>query len=163
MPKIAIIAVYIFAYIFICGFSLLSGFANRATAEEASQTFVSLKANKVHMRVGPGKRYPIVWVYKRRGLPLEVLEKYDNWRKVRDPQGEEGWIHHSLLSTQQTVYTTATAGIFRSANNLKSEPLAIVQQGVIAKLEGCEGEFCKLKFTQITGWSKRKLLWPIRK
>ena len=60
--------------------------------------FVSLRSNKVFVRTGPALRYPIKWIYTREGLPVEVVQEFDTWRKVRDKDGEEGWIHSSLLS-----------------------------------------------------------------
>lgn len=65
--------------------------------------FVSLKAERVNMRVGPGKQYAVAWRYVKTGLPLEVIQEYDNWRRVRDAEGTEGWIYHSLLSGERAA------------------------------------------------------------
>ena len=83
--------------------------ANPAMSQSSGGTglpvprFVSLKANKVNMRIGPGKQFKVVWLYLKKGLPVEIIQEYDNWRKVRDPEGAEGWILHSLLSGRRTV------------------------------------------------------------
>ena len=96
--------------IFAAGFSL--AVPNSVTTAEAETKgpsglplprFVSLKAQRVNMRVGPGRDYKVEWMYTKAGLPLEILQEYDNWRKVRDPEGNEGWILHSLLSGERTA------------------------------------------------------------
>jgi len=63
--------------------------------------FVSLRSDKVFMRFGPGKQYPIKWVYERKWLPVEIILEFDTWRKIRDHAGEEGWVHQSLLSDRR--------------------------------------------------------------
>ena len=68
--------------------------------------FVSLAADRVNVRFGPGKQYPINWVFARKGLPVEIIEEFDTWRKIRDYDGEEGWIHSSLLSSRRTIMVT---------------------------------------------------------
>ena len=125
-------------------------------------SYVSLKAGKVYMRVGPSKQYPISWVYYRKGLPVEVLEAYENWRKVRDPEGGEGWVHWALLSTTRTVYVAVATGVLDSPK--ASHPIAIAEQGVVARLVYCGEEFCKLRFgtNGVSGWSSKASLWGVR-
>jgi len=65
--------------------------------------FVSLKAEEANLRTGPGIRYPVRWVYWKKWLPVEIIEEYDHWRKIRDAEGESGWIHKSLLSGRRTI------------------------------------------------------------
>src|SRR6478672_13751597 len=64
--------------------------------------FVSLKADKVNMHIGPAKTYEVKWVYQRAGLPVEITAEFENWRRIRDADGTEGWIYHSLLSGKRT-------------------------------------------------------------
>ena len=68
--------------------------------------FVSLAADRVNVRFGPGKQYPVNWVFARKGLPVEIIAEFDTWRKIRDYDGEEGWIHSSLLSSRRTIMVT---------------------------------------------------------
>ena len=69
--------------------------------------FISLRADRVNMRTGPGGQYPIEWLYRRRSLPVEVIAEYKNWRKIRDWQGTQGWVHQSMLSRHRTIIVTA--------------------------------------------------------
>ena len=86
-----------------CLFGLLLGTANDVSAQARNSglplpRFVSLRADEVNMRTGPGVQYPVEWVYKRQGLPAEIIAEFGTWRKVRDWQGTQGWIHQSMLS-----------------------------------------------------------------
>ena len=65
--------------------------------------FVSLGAEEVHVRAGPGQKYPIRWTYSRQGLPVEIVLEFENWRKIRDHEGQEGWVYHTLLSGARTA------------------------------------------------------------
>ena len=69
--------------------------------------FVSLKADKVNMHIGPAKTYEVRWVYQRAGLPVEITAEFENWRRIRDSDGAEGWVYHSLLSGRRTGVVTA--------------------------------------------------------
>ena len=65
--------------------------------------FVSLRASEVNMRTGPGTRYPIAWVYKQRNLPVEIVDEFDTWRRIRDWEGSEGWVHQSMLHGRRSI------------------------------------------------------------
>ena len=88
-----------------------SGFAARAQAAAKGPSglplprFVSLKAKRVNLRVGPGQDYAVAWLYTKSGVPMEVIQEYDNWRRVRDAEGTEGWVYQSLLSGERTAMT----------------------------------------------------------
>ena len=103
---------------------VLAVLAPPALAQEASQAplqasglplprFVSLRAEEVNMRAGPGVRYPVDWVYKRKNMPVEVIAEFGTWRKVRDIQGTQGWIHQSMLSSNRWVTITGPARTLR--------------------------------------------------
>src|SRR2546423_9598491 len=77
-----------------------------ALGVEPAPYFASMKSDKLYMRVGPGEDYPIKWIYHRKGLPVEVLGTYDAWRRVRDMDGETGWIHTALLSRERMTIVT---------------------------------------------------------
>jgi len=125
--------------------------------------FVSVRADAVNVRTGPGRRYPIDWVLTRAGLPIQIVSEYEGWRKVRTQDGTTGWIHKSLLSGKRTV---AVAGhedrIFRDPN-MAAEIAAFVEPGVIASLLGCEDGWCRITVDtyKITGWMPRDVLWGI--
>lgn len=123
--------------------------------------FVSLASSEVNMRAGPGRRYPIRWVYLRKGLPLKVEAEFDIWRKVRDADGETGWIHGSLLSGRRTVEIRGTIrGLHQkphpaSALKLRAEP------GVIGELVECRGRWCQVRIAGKKGWIERDGLWGV--
>lgn len=124
--------------------------------------FVSLKGEKAFVRTGPGLRYPIEWVFEKEDLPVEIIQEFDTWRKIRGPQGEEGWIHQTLVSGQRTVLVTGEEMI-----ELRKEPaadarmVAKAEPGVIAHLLRCGGSYCELQSDNYRGWTSRKSLWGI--
>ncbi len=79
--------------------------------------FVSLKSDETNVRTGPGTRYPIAWVYRRAGMPVEVVEEYDLWRKIRDVEGTTGWVHKTMLAGHPNLTTKAP-----SAQSIKKDP-----------------------------------------
>lgn len=133
--------------------------------------FVSLKAERVNMRVGPGKEYAVAWRYLKSGLPLEVIQEYDNWRRVRDSDGDMGWIHGSLLSGTRTVLATPWRNTSDASNVITlyredragTDPVAMLQPGVIGTVERCDGAWCELKVRHknrvLTGFAAQADLW----
>src|SRR5436305_4699840 len=71
--------------------------------------FVSLKSDKVNVRAGPTRDHDVAWIYTRAGLPVEITAEYENWRRIRDWEGAEGWVYHSLLSGRRTGLVQANA------------------------------------------------------
>ena len=130
--------------------------------------FVSLKSKKVNMRVGPGSEYQVEWMYVKQGLPVEIIQEFDNWRKVRDPQGNEGWILHSLLSGKRTAiispWDRGKEGNLISmleAPDSTAKLKAQLQPGVIAKVNYCDNQWCKLSAANARGYVKQELLWGV--
>lgn len=124
--------------------------------------YVSLAVDEVNMRTGPGKQFPVKWVYQRKGLPVEIILEFDNWRKIRDHEGEEGWVHHSLLSGKRTVVIAAGQRV-----NLLRDPridapaVAYLDSGVVPVLDDCREEFCNLEIKGYSGWVERKYIWGV--
>ena len=125
--------------------------------------FVSLRADAVNLRTGPGRRYPIDWVYTRTSLPIKIVAEFEGWRQVRTQDGTSGWIHKSLLSGKRTV---AIAGredrIYREPSKA-AQIVAFVEPGVIASLLGCERGWCRITVDRhrVTGWMPQDVLWGI--
>ncbi len=125
--------------------------------------FVSLKATRVNMRVGPGRAYRVRWLYLRRGLPMEVIHEYDNWRKVRDPHGNEGWILHSLLSGERTAIvapwdageemSTQTGVLIDMMGGTDGNlpVVARIEAGAVARVVTCVRGWCRLQANAPTG------------
>ena len=123
--------------------------------------FVSLKADKVHMRVGPGKDYPIEWVYVKRGLPVEIIAEYDVWRKIRDHQGTEGWVkQQNLTGRRMGISIIDTQPLLRRAEE-KSPVLAQIETGVLVRLLECDSNWCRVEVSGFRGYVKRAGLWGI--
>ena len=121
--------------------------------------FLSLKADLVNLRVGPGRRFPIDWIYKRRGLPVLEVERFDQWRRVRDHEDTLGWVHQSLLSARRTVLTVGGLRTLRRRPGPDAAALLRVEPGVVAALRECEGDWCRVSLADETGWLPRDALW----
>jgi len=130
--------------------------------------FVSLKSQRVNMRIGPGKQFKVVWLYLKKGLPMEIIQEYDNWRKVRDPEGNEGWILHSLLSGKRTIIvnpgeTDKAAGIVDMHNDVSAEAevIARVEPGVVMEVKACQDQQCLVSAEGTTGYMAKKFIWGV--
>ncbi|WP_420563514.1 SH3 domain-containing protein [Thalassobaculum sp.] len=124
--------------------------------------FVTLRAREVNVRTGPGVRYPIDWVFQRPNLPVEVVAEFDTWRKIRDFEGTEGWVHQSMLSGRRTVIVVTAVRLLRREPAESSPPMARLEPGVIAWLEACRGDWCEVEVAGIDGWLRRGDVWGVR-
>ena len=104
--------------------------------------FVSLKSNEINMRRGPGLQYPIDWVYRRKHLPIEVIAEFENWRKLKDWEGEVGWVYHSLISGRRTVRVMEETTALRDKADANSEAIAWLEPGVLGLIESCTRSWC---------------------
>lgn len=135
--------------------------------------FVSLKARRVNLRVGPGRDYAVAWLYVKSGLPMEIIQEYDNWRRVRDAEGTEGWIYQSLLSGERAAMV-APWRRGRSAEGtdpaethvgLFAEParsaglVARLEPGVVVGIDSCTGEWCEARVDGLSGWVPQAQIW----
>ncbi len=124
--------------------------------------FVSLRSDKVYVRTGPALRYPIKWIFQKEGLPVEVIQEFDTWRKVRDVDGEEGWIHQSLLAGKRAAIIQGDAAVMLIKRPDRPEAqVAMLEPGVVAALERCEQAHCEVSAGGFSGWAPRNALWGI--
>ena len=123
--------------------------------------FVSLRANEVNVRVGPGPNYPIEWIYLKVGLPVEVIAEFDTWRKIRDVEGTEGWVHQSMLCSKRRAIIQSGEALMYAAEDIHSQPLVRLQQGVLIELLKCRGDWCQARIYDFKGWIQRPFLWGI--
>jgi SH3-like domain-containing protein len=141
--------------------------AGDAASHLAIPRFVSLKSDKVNVRSGPTKDHDVTWIYTRAGLPVEITAEYENWRRIRDWEGAEGWVYHSLLSGRRTglVQPSAKANdeyipIYASAD-AKSAVTARLQKGVLSKVKRCSGTWCRITGEGFDGWVEQERLWGV--
>jgi SH3-like domain-containing protein len=127
--------------------------------------FVSLKANEVNSRVGPGSDYQIAWVFKRAGLPVEVLAEFESWRQVRDSDGGTGWVAAPLLSARRTAVVAPWVKertVFPlTSSRGGSTAVARMEPGAIVDIKSCDGEACEVYAGQQNGWVPQKNLWGV--
>ncbi len=103
--------------------------------------YVSLKTDEVNLRSGPGVKFPIDWVLKRRNMPVEVLQEFEHWRKVRDWQGTEGWVHQSMLTGKRYGVVTGQIRTLRQKPEREAGPAAQVEAGVVAQILECKDQW----------------------
>jgi SH3-like domain-containing protein len=128
--------------------------------------FVSLKSDKVNVRKGPSTDQSIVWVFSRAGLPVEVIAESEHWRRVRDSEGADGWVFHSLLSARRTVLVTPWSKAEESvplygSRSTGSRAVAALQSGVLGNVVSCDGEWCELTVDDYSGYVEQDKLWGV--
>lgn len=124
--------------------------------------FVSLKTSEANVRRGPSLTHRIDWVFTRRGMPLEIIGEYGHWRRVRDRDGMGGWVHYSLLSGARTgLVETDLAPVYARANT-GSTVNARLEAGVVASIDSCTKQWCRVRIEGIKGWMDKSALWGVR-
>ncbi|MFZ4530683.1 MAG: SH3 domain-containing protein [Alsobacter sp.] len=125
--------------------------------------FVSLKSDRVNLREGPSKDHRTTWVFQRAGLPVEVTAEFETWRRIRDSDGAEGWVLHSLLSGRRTALVapwekTGTLPLSAKPDG-RADVVAQLQPGVLASIKACNGKWCRLAGQGFDGWLPQDRLW----
>jgi SH3-like domain-containing protein len=129
--------------------------------------FVSLKSDKVNVRAGPTKDHDVAWVYNRAALPVEVTAEFENWRRIRDWEGAEGWVYHSLLSGRRTALVSPQSKGKDELLPLHPKPDAAsgvsakLQYGVLASVKRCKDGWCRLVGDGYDGWIEQSRLWGV--
>jgi SH3-like domain-containing protein len=152
---------------------LLGASISSGSAKDSAQTtsglpvprYVSLKSDHVNVRAGPTKDNDVAWVYTRSGLPVEITAEFENWRRVRDSEGAEGWVYHSLLSGRRTAVITMKskddlAPLYESADPT-SAITARLQAGVVAQVKQCAAGWCHIAGNDFDGWIEQQRLWGV--
>ena len=127
--------------------------------------YVSLKPSDTPMREGPSKEHRIKWVFKREGLPVEITAEFENWRRVRDVEGTEGWVFHSRLSSRRTALVApwskeATLKL-QESDSENGAVVARLQPSVLANIETCNKRWCRINGEGFRGWMKQDQLWGV--
>ena len=129
----------------------------------SNEYFLTLKYNNVNLRQGPSKDYPIKIFYKKKHLPVLVLDSSDNYRKIKDHENNTGWIHVSQLSRRKAVLVDDDQIVMFKNSTIFSEPLAILEKGRLLVIKKCEGNWCNIITNKYKGWIKIKNVWGATK
>ena len=142
-----------------------SGRSGAETSGLPLPRFASLRAGEVNVRTGPGVQYPVDWVFQRQGLPVEVIAEYRTWRKIRDWQGTQGWVHQSLLAGKRTVIVIGGTRALHAKPEPDAKAVAQLEAGVVASLVSCpEGSaWCRVEIDGFDGWLRRVDFWGVLK
>lgn len=131
--------------------------------------YVSLKSDRVNLREGPAKDHRTTWIFQRAGLPVEITAEFETWRKVRDSEGSEGWVLHSLLSGRRTgliipwkrdAKETAISVLYNKPDGAAS-PVAKLQPGVLANIRSCDKTWCRINGEGFDGFIHQAELWGV--
>ncbi|MBV9735057.1 MAG: hypothetical protein JO209_04045, partial [Acidisphaera sp.] len=123
--------------------------------------FAALRADEVNLRAGPGTRYPIEWVYKRRDLPVEIEREFEVWRLVSDPEGVKGWVHEATLTGRRSFVVTGEQRAMRRTADDHAAPVAYLKPGVVGRLLSCAAgaDWCQVQVGEYRGYLKRGDFW----
>ena len=145
-------------YTFLVLFFLINLFIQKSLASE-SVNFLSLKNNEANVRVGPSKKYPIKYIYKKKYLPVKILDKSETWRKIKDFENNSGWIHISQLSKKRSALNMKNNSVLYRKPTIYSKPIAKLEVGRLVLIKKCKVEWCKITSGNFRGWIYKNLLW----
>ena len=124
----------------------------------AEEIFLSLKKNKVNVRYGPSFESPVKFIYNKIDLPIKLIDKKENWRRILDVKNNSGWIHSSQLKPINSIITLSDKILFKRPT-IYSKPIAKIKKGRVLIIQNCQTNWCKIKTDNIKGWIQRKNLW----
>ena len=139
-------------------FFLLIFFINSSFATEA-KFFLSLKKNEVNLRQGPSLEYPIKLIYKKKYLPVIILDKSGPFRKIKDFENNTGWIHVALLSKKKSAINIKNNSILFKKPTIYSKPIARLESGRLLLINKCNFKWCKITSGDFKGWIDKNSLW----
>jgi len=123
--------------------------------------FMSVKQSPANVRRGPSSEHEILWVYRHPRLPVEVIAEHQDWRRIRDWEGDEGWVYQALLTSRRSVIVVGQPATLRSGPELTAPAVAIAEPGVVADLVACAGGWCEIDADGHDGWVDRAAIWGV--
>ncbi len=124
--------------------------------------FATIKSAEANVRKGPGVQYPTIYIYQYKWLPVEIIAEYEQWRKIKDVKGDEGWIHSSILSGKRSVIINSKDEQFLyKSNNLRAKMIAKLMPNLVCSLNKCIKSWCKIKCENNVGWVSRSAIWGV--
>jgi SH3-like domain-containing protein len=121
--------------------------------------FLTLKYNKVKVRQGPSFEYPVKFIYKKKYLPIKVINSKDNFKKIIDLKNNDGWIHVSQLTKKKSAINIYNLSIIYKKPNIYSQPMAKLEKGKIVIVKKCKEDWCKIVIDGYKGWIFKNYLW----
>ena len=125
----------------------------------SNEYFLNLKHNKVNLRQGPSKDYPIKIFYKKKYLPVLIFDSSDNYRKIKDHENNTGWIHVSQLSRKKAALVNIDKIVMFKNSTIFSKPLVLLEKGRLCLISKCKDDWCKVRTDKYSGWVKKENLW----
>lgn len=143
---------------------ILMSFSSLSVADSGLPTprFVTIKSSKVNVRVGPGAHFPLKWVFVKSSLPVEIIAEYDTWRKIRDFEGADGWVHQNMLVGKRNVIIKKTSILVKKPSE-NGKTIAQINENAIAKLVACDEKWCQVKANDFQGWLLKENCWGVYK
>ena len=143
--------------------AVLVALAMPAAAQDKTPPYwASIASGEAMMRTGPGRNYPGIWLYKRRDLPVRVIQIYPNWRKIQDPDGQQGWMLVTLLSDRRTaIVKPGEARDIRTKPEANAPVRYRAEPGVVGRIEKCNGTWCRFQVGKRQGWVAEGDLWGL--
>lgn len=127
--------------------------------------FVSLKAGRVNVRIGPSNEHAVKWIFVRAGLPVEIVQEFENWRRIRDSSGEEGWVYHGLLSGRRTALVAPWQNAEPTALYVRGDATSTVKAtlapNVVVQVRECDGQWCEVEGPSFAGFVEQAMLWGV--
>jgi SH3-like domain-containing protein len=143
---------------------VLVGGAARAADQPAGPRFVSQRVETAYMREGPSYAHKVLWVYRHKGYPLQVIASFDVWRRVRDRDGTVGWMNSEMLSDNRTVLVTGQGRVaLHASDDPSSKVVGMAEPGAILSLKACHAQACRASAKTVDGWIAKDRLWGVTK
>lgn len=146
---------------FVLGASLVAAQERGPVTNLPLPRYVSMKVSKANVRRGPSLTHRIDWIFKRKGVPLEIIAEYGHWRRVRDRDGVGGWVHYALLSGVRTVIVERDMLDLLARPEPGASVVARLELGVIARIDNCAETWCRLRAGGYRGWAPKEALWGV--
>ena len=138
----------------------LMGSLSQAQSTKKTPYWASIDEAEARMRTGPSRDYPVKWVYKRQNLPVKVVAVHETWRKIEDPDGDQGWMYIGLLSPDRTALVTGSGfASLRDGPEPTSRIAWRVEPGVVGRVDDCQKGWCRLDVSGRTGYIEAERLW----
>jgi SH3-like domain-containing protein len=124
--------------------------------------FATLASPEVNIRTGPGTRYPIEWVLRRKGMPVEIVQQFEHWREIRTEDDTKGWVHKVMLNGYRSLMVTGTEPqILFARPDADARVLAQVEPDVIGRIKRCQKKWCQIRIQGYEGWMKKSSFWGV--